>query len=154
MTDLNHFREALKFTLKWEGEYSNDSDDPGGETKWGITKKSYPKLKIKDITPEQALDIYHQDYWLASGCDDIPFPYSVVVFDTAVNCGVDRTKDWVRKSKNIDDLIEFRKRHYMDIVNRNNRMIKYARGWWNRMQDLIKVYEVLGGIFPEKKRPT
>jgi len=29
-------KEALKFTLKWEGGFSNDPVDPGGATNRGI----------------------------------------------------------------------------------------------------------------------
>jgi len=34
------FQEAFNETLRNEGGYVNDPADPGGETKWGISKRS------------------------------------------------------------------------------------------------------------------
>ena len=55
---MKDFDKALKFVLKWEGGYSNDPNDPGGETKYGISKRSYPELDISKLTLEQAKDIF------------------------------------------------------------------------------------------------
>ena len=45
------------------GAYTNDPDDSGGETKWGISKKAHPHLYIKAITYNQAIEIYKTQYW-------------------------------------------------------------------------------------------
>ncbi len=63
------FDQALKFVLEREGGYVNDSSDPGGETKFGISKKAYPNLDIRNLTPELAGAIYKADYWGPSGCE-------------------------------------------------------------------------------------
>lgn len=54
----------LKRIVGHEGGYSNrdPNDDPGGETKWGISKRSYPHLDIKNITVEDAEKIYIKDF--------------------------------------------------------------------------------------------
>lgn len=49
--------------LQIEGGYSNDLDDAGGETKYGISKRSYPNEDIKNMTPERAIEIYTRDFW-------------------------------------------------------------------------------------------
>lgn len=46
-----------------DGGYTNDPDDKGGKTKWGISSKSYPSLVIEDITFNQAKQIYYNDYY-------------------------------------------------------------------------------------------
>ena len=52
------FSDAVKIVLKHEGGYVDDPVDPGGETKYGISKKAYPFLDIKNLTIKQASDIY------------------------------------------------------------------------------------------------
>ena len=142
---LNDLREALKFTLAWEGaEYTNDPDDPGGETKWGISKKAYPNEDIKNLTRERALQIYARDYWNKLGCDNLVYPYNVAVFDTAVNCGVNRARVWMNKASDMNEFVELRHQHYIDIINKNPKLMKYARGWWNRLDDLRKYLEING----------
>ena len=133
---------SLEFTLKWEGVYSNDPNDPGGETKWGISKKAYPKEDIKNMTRERALEIYAQDYWLKAGCDALPYPLCVAVFDAAVNCGVGRAISWLRHSNGVDSFMALRKQFYLELVKVNPKLQRYARGWWARVADLDKLISV------------
>ncbi len=65
------FSAALKFALKWEGGYVNDPDDPGGETKYGISKRAHPEVDIKNLTVAQAGEIYKREYWDSIGLDSI-----------------------------------------------------------------------------------
>lgn len=134
MEDVNEFRQAMAFTLKWEGGITEDS---GGITKWGISQKAYPNLDIVNLTPLQACQIYVQDYWDAMGCDDIPFPFNAAVFDTAVNCGVARAKDWFRNSNDVNEFLEKRKQYYIDLA-KSPKYQPYLKGWLNRTQDLQK----------------
>ena len=145
---INNLKEALKFTLKWEGEYSNDHNDPGGETKWGISKRSYPEENIANLTKERALEIYLKDYWIPIGGDNLTYPFCVAVFDTAVNCGVGRAKDWLRKAPDCKDFMELRHQHYINIVNKNPSLVKFAKGWWNRYSDLQKYLFINGAYAP------
>jgi len=58
----DNFERCIAFVLRHEGGYVNDPRDPGGETKYGISKRAYPGLDIKNLTEEQAKEIYRQDY--------------------------------------------------------------------------------------------
>ncbi len=148
MNQLNNFRKALTFTLKWEvgnkpnGGYTNDPVDPGGETKYGITKRSHPSLDIKNLTPEQAACIYANEYWDACGCDSIPFPFCVAVFDTAVNCGVSRATNWMKNAKDVYTYLGARKQFYYNQVNKIPSLIKYIKGWLARVDDLKKLVDI------------
>lgn len=82
------FEKAVTLILKHEAGYVNDPQDPGGETKFGISKKQYPTLDIKKLTIEDAKAIYYRDYWLKCRCDELTYPIALLVFDTAVNLGV------------------------------------------------------------------
>ena len=73
-----------------EGGYVNNLNDPGGETKYGISKKAYPDLDIENLTLEQAKVIYKKDYWDRCKCDYIPDALSIALFDFAVNSGTKR----------------------------------------------------------------
>lgn len=90
------FDKSIAFTLAQEvgsdpnGGYTNDPDDPGGETKWGISKRAYPNLDIKNLTREAAIAIYRKDYWDAAQCYRWEWPLSLAYFDTAVNAGAGR----------------------------------------------------------------
>jgi len=78
---------ALDEMFPNEGGYVNDPDDPGGETKFGISKRSYPNEDIAGLTVDRAAEIYERDYWR-------PFlgvvnpRIKIELFDTAVNAGV------------------------------------------------------------------
>lgn len=54
---------VMDLIVENEGLYSNDPNDPGGETKYGISKASYPDFDIKSLTVDQAYDIYSHDFW-------------------------------------------------------------------------------------------
>jgi len=47
---MNAFETAFQRTIGHEGGYSNDSRDPGGETKYGISKRSYPNEDIRELS--------------------------------------------------------------------------------------------------------
>lgn len=141
-TNINAFKKSLTFTLKWEGGYVNDADDPGGETKWGISKRAYPEVDIKNLTPELASELYFRDYWVRSGCQELSFPFNTAVFDTAVNCGVGRATGWLKNTTDPGTYLELRKQHYIQLVNKNDRMFKFFKGWMRRLTDLKKFVEV------------
>lgn len=96
------FTHAVAFVLGKEGGYVNDPTDKGGETKYGISDKrdgvadgmtdvsgdGQPDTRIKDLTLEQASQIYFRDYWYPAYCPDWPDGISLLVFDAAVQHGV------------------------------------------------------------------
>ena len=51
------FLKAVEMVLAHEGGYSCDPQDPGGETKFGISKKSYPNLDIEHLSRDEAIEI-------------------------------------------------------------------------------------------------
>lgn len=81
------FNRAFDRLIGHEGGYVNDPDDPGGETNWGISKRSYPHLNIKDLTREDARGIYSRDFWDVVG-ESIHPAIKFQVFDFAVNSGI------------------------------------------------------------------
>jgi len=81
------FDQAVEVILHHEGGYVNHPRDPGGETNFGISKKAFPLVDIKNMTKDQAKIIYRKFYWDETGCDSLPAMLRLLVFDCAVNQG-------------------------------------------------------------------
>ena len=101
------FEKASKFTLFKEGFISNDPQDTGGLTIFGISSKWYPKevAEMKRLIGEGkieeaqkiAIKIYHDEYWIKAKCYELPLTMALVVFDTAINSGVSKAKEILRE---------------------------------------------------------
>jgi lysozyme family protein len=83
------FLKAFDYLMYHEGGYVNDRQDAGGETKYGISKRSYPQLDIKSLTRDQARQIYFVDFWMKAKCEDIDDEnIAMKFFDLAVHAGI------------------------------------------------------------------
>jgi len=128
------FDKIIEFTLKCEGGYVNDPLDPGGETNMGISKRSHPDVDIANLTKEQAREIYYKEYWKQAGCEQLKWPLDAVVFDCAVNCGIELARSFLHRSDDWTDHLMARLRYYakLELFHR------YGRGWIRRV---INLYE-------------
>lgn len=127
------FEQAIKFVLRWEGGYSNNPNDPGGETNFGISKRAYPSLDIKNLTIEQAKVIYHKDYWLKAGCDQLSYPLDIIIMDTAVNCGVGKALSLLQKTHRPEVYLLLRLKHYVELPTAKH----FIHGWTRRVISLF-----------------
>lgn len=153
---MSSLPQALAFVALWEwgnrkdGGYTNDPVDPGGETKFGISKKGHPEVDIKSLTLTEATVIYEKDYWLKIGADKMEKRLAIVCFDSAVNCGVGRTRSWLSELENKPDvkdkarwMIQRRTQYYLDLVKKRPALNKYIKGWLNRVNDLSKYVDIV-----------
>lgn len=90
------FDSAFTALIGHEGGYVNDPRDPGGETKYGISKRSYPAVNIAALTLDQAKAIYRTDYWDRLRCEALPESLRFQVFDAAVNSGPGNAARWLQ----------------------------------------------------------
>ena len=82
------FQKIVDKLLIIEGGYVDDPRDRGGETKFGISKRRYPALDIKNLTKEQAVNIFYTDFWTMYGYDRIEDDrLAEKVFSFCVNMG-------------------------------------------------------------------
>jgi lysozyme family protein len=81
------FISAVGRVLQDEGGYVDDPLDPGGETKFGISKREYPDLDIRNLTREQAIAIYWHDYWRAYHLDEMRPEVAAKALNLAVLMG-------------------------------------------------------------------
>lgn len=96
------FEKAFARTLQFEGSYVNNPADPGGETKYGISKRSYPDLDIAGLTVEDAKSIYKRDFWDAMNLDKFPEIVAETIFDAAVNSGKRAASIWLQKALEVE----------------------------------------------------
>ena len=152
--------QIIKEVLRREGgaKLTKDPDDPGGVTKYGISKRSNPDVDVENLTEDEAVIIYLEKYWKPSKASSLPESLQDMYFDMVVNFGQRRAvkilqeacnhknkgKDLVvdgrigpntlRVSKSLekDRLLAFRIFHYARICMKNKTLMKYYYGWVRR----------------------
>ena len=86
----------MSVILEFEGGYVNDPRDPGGETKYGISKRAYPEEDILNLSIERASELYKRDYWDRVHADKLPPKLRFAMFDSAINSGVAQAVKWLQ----------------------------------------------------------
>lgn len=86
-----------------EGGYVNNPGDPGGETNFGISKRSYPTVDIASLTREQAKVIYFRDFWQRGQMDRYDPAIAFQVFDIAVNSGIETAIRLLQRAAGVAD---------------------------------------------------
>jgi hypothetical protein len=143
-TQSKEFGRALPVLFKFEGGYANHPSDPGGETKYGISKRAYPDLDIANLTPQDAAEVYWRDYWLPSKAGDRTWPFSLYIFDSAVNHGLKRTRRLlVASGEDAAKFLDCREVLYHDIVRKRPHSMTFLKGWLRRLQHLRQFHPVV-----------
>ena len=95
-----NFDQAFDRLISHECGFSDDPKDPGnwtggrvnmGElrgTKYGIAANTYGDLDIEHLTLDEAKAIYHRDWWLKAGADQLDAAIVYQLWDFAVNAGM------------------------------------------------------------------
>jgi lysozyme family protein len=154
---MTEFDSAFERLIGHEGGYVSDPRDPGGETKFGISKRSYPDLDIKSLTMEQAKAIYKRDYWDRAHCDSLHPIIAFQVFDAAVNSGIGQSIRFLQKAVGVADdgvigpltLAAIQRRETAELIARFNAerlefMTKlstwhdFSKGWARRIASNLK----------------
>jgi len=156
--EMSKFDEIIEGVLKHEGGYVNDPTDLGGETNFGITKRFYPDVDIKNLTKEGAKEIYKKDYWDKNKVDDLPDDLKHIYFDMCINQGRGTAVKVLQRAINgkggkltvdggfgpgtkaalskhtpeVDRVRCYRLKHYYDLVNKKPEQEKFLFGWFRR----------------------
>lgn len=158
MASVDDFQRFFDRLIKHEGGYVNHPSDPGGETNWGITKRtaqanSYSGA-MRDMTRLKAREIYHKAFWQRYHCDQYPPALAFQLFDAAVNHGFGNAARMLQRAVGVADdgiigaitlqqindlpvsdmLLRFnaeRIRFYTRLSTFNT----FGRGWVNRVAD-------------------
>jgi len=87
----------FNFLAEHEGGYTA-SDGNGSPANFGIKQGANPDIDVSKLTPDEAKQILHDRYWIASGADQLPAALAAVHGDTAVNMGVDAANELLAQS--------------------------------------------------------
>jgi lysozyme family protein len=118
MADLNC---AFQRTMQFEGGYSQDPDDPGGETYKGISRPNWPQWegwpivdRLRTATgfpanlerdaglQDSVRGFYRRQFWNRLKGDDIPDQtVAEELFDAAVNVGHKTAATWLQQGLNV-----------------------------------------------------
>ncbi len=152
-----NFDDAFERLIGHEGGYVDHPTDPGGETKYGISRRSYPGEDIKGMTLARAKTIYKRDFWGPAGCDVVPPGLKFDLFDTAVNSGVRTAVKLVQRAAGETDdgvlgprtlaaiqamdperLVARFNGHRLDFMNDLPTWPAFGRGWTQRIAENLK----------------
>ena len=95
---MERFEKIFDYLLRVEGGYSNDENDKGGKTKFGIIEEEARKYGYKgdmqDLTKDFAKNIYLKKYYLGNKLDKVVNDkVALSICDWAVNSGRNGTKN-------------------------------------------------------------
>ncbi|QYX58355.1 peptidoglycan-binding protein [Roseovarius sp. SCSIO 43702] len=98
-------RDIAREIVAREGGFVNDSDDPGGATKFGVTIHTMRRLgldldgdgvvsvaDVRRLTRADAERIFIEHYYTRTGIADLPEPLRASVFDMYVNAGANAVR--------------------------------------------------------------
>jgi lysozyme family protein len=158
------FDTAVSKLLKREGGYVFDPKDRGGETKYGISKASYPSVDIKSLTLDEARAIYLRDYWNPLRLSEFKDQnLAELLLDTAANMGTKTAALYLQRAakalgQNIgadgkvgpmtlkavhaisaaslaSEIVTARASRYQKIVLDDPSQKKFLKGWLSRMKE-------------------
>jgi lysozyme family protein len=98
-----NFDIAFDRLMGHEGGYVNHPNDPGGETNWGISKRSYPNVDIKALTRDGAKAIYKRDFWDRIHADEMYDGVAFQALDFAINSGIQTSIRKLQKAVGVAD---------------------------------------------------
>jgi len=116
------FQQIFDRLIGHEGGYVNDLQDPGGETNWGITKRTAMANgytgNMKTMTRQQAYEIYRRAFWLRYNCEQMPDAVAYQFFDAAVNHGFGNASRMLQRAVGVldDGIIG---KYSLEAINRN-----------------------------------
>lgn len=141
------FDQALKFTLKYEGGYSNHPADKGGKTYKGIIQANLNKWKpgrsVTSLSDAEVKEIYRDKFWKGK-CDRYPTPLSTACFDTWVNFAPDTAKSFLNSVDTNNPrqaAIEIAKKRMAfrhQRVREESSQTVFLQGWLNRDKALLQ----------------
>ncbi|MGL5356059.1 MAG: glycoside hydrolase family 108 protein [Cetobacterium sp.] len=136
---MSNFDIAFDRVIGHEGGFTDDPQDRANwtsgtcgvgkcnGTKYGLSAMTYPTLDIRNITLNQAKDIYKRDWWDKLGMGRYPTALSYQMFDAAINHGSGRAIQFLQKAvgTKADGIIGPKTLTAMDALDKNDLLILF-----------------------------
>ncbi|WP_274571572.1 glycoside hydrolase family 108 protein [Neisseria leonii] len=101
------FERFIDRVLSHEGGYVNHPSDPGGETNWGITKRTAQANgytgAVRLMTRQQAVEIYRKAFWERYQADKMPAAVAFQFFDACINHGFGNAARMLQRAAGVAD---------------------------------------------------
>jgi lysozyme family protein len=160
---MAEFLPAIQYVLINEGGFSDNPNDPGGATNFGILQRDMPDVDIRTITSEQAVAFYLPNYWGKAPYADIASQQvATKLFDMHVNLGIvsavriaqravgfqDSDVDGIMGPKTVQAIntaatasflagvMNLLAAHYKALEAKNPKLLEFDRGWMARTNKL------------------
>ena len=167
ITQTELFKKCISVILISEGGFTLNPIDSGnwtgpnctGElkgTKYGIAARFFPYLDIKNLTLNQARQIYFEKYYLPMNLEGIHDQFAILhIFDFGINAGkgiairtaqriVGAKADGIMGKMTTEAINKFhnfstayimkRKEYYVNLVNQKPQYKIFLKGWLNRVE--------------------
>lgn len=151
----SNYNDCLIRLLKDEGGYTNNPNDSGGPTNFGITLADYKKYinpkgtasDVRNMTVDQAKAIYKPKYWDALDCDSLSSGVDYTVFDYGVNSGLGRPRKALDAFKSLSGtkLIDAINNERLAFLRRigGGKNAEFMTGWTARVSRVRSYSKVL-----------
>ncbi len=140
VNDEEKFKKSLQFVLEKEGNKLVREDGRRESSRFGVLQSTAQafgyKGNINNITKGEVEMIYKK-LWEKSGAASLPFPLSVVHFDTYINNPASAKRILEKSKGDIDTYLKLREQRYVKLATAKPEVYgKYLQGWKNRIQSL------------------
>lgn len=97
--------QMIDDVIRREGGYTNNPNDKGGPTNFGITQADLSKYlghnalisEVKNLSEDTAREIYEQRYYYGPSIQKLPEEIQPFIFDSAVNNGARRAIKFIQR---------------------------------------------------------
>jgi hypothetical protein len=145
------FDNAVEHILANEGGY-NPSDMNGKPVNFGINQGANPDIDVKNMTREQAKQIYHDRYWLPSGAEKLPANMQTPYFDVYIRNPAFAKKALAESGGDPAKFMQASSTYFQNLGKSGNGH-KYAKAWANRDAKNLAIATGSGGSVPITGKP-
>tara|TARA_Y100000401_G_scaffold48526_1_gene37702 strand:+ start:1350 stop:1922 length:573 start_codon:yes stop_codon:yes gene_type:complete len=139
----------LNDVIKHEGGYVNNVNDRGGETNFGISKRQYPNLDIKNLSPMYAMKIYDNDFLKNAESNYGQNPVAFKMADVQINTG----KSTLIMQQALNSLSkEFNLPNTGPMLKEDNLMGNQTKNLYNKIKNAVGQDKVMNKIIMMQKK--